>query len=121
MIRRPPRSTRTDTLFPYTTLFRADSTPAQWPERGAKKLRVGTQSSCGRRAELIQRLRFDPLHFGAEGERIEARFAAALSAASCRDWERRPYPPDPARCDRARGLFPRPRRRGARGVASWRE
>src|SRR3546814_16573983 len=29
MIRRPPRSTRTDTLFPYTTLFRslADSFP----------------------------------------------------------------------------------------------
>src|SRR3546814_5825225 len=27
MIRRPPRSTRTDTLFPYTTLFR--STPEQ--------------------------------------------------------------------------------------------
>src|SRR3546814_4618159 len=25
MIRRPPRSTRTDTLFPYTTLFRSDS------------------------------------------------------------------------------------------------
>src|SRR3546814_16054677 len=24
MIRRPPRSTRTDTFFPYTTLFRAD-------------------------------------------------------------------------------------------------
>src|SRR3546814_18868378 len=24
MIRRPPRSTRTDTLFPYTTLFRSD-------------------------------------------------------------------------------------------------
>src|SRR3546814_10186141 len=29
MIRRPPRSTRTDTLFPYTTLFRSV------PERGA--------------------------------------------------------------------------------------
>src|SRR3546814_12452142 len=31
MIRRPPRSTRTDTLFPYTTLFRspaADGLPA---------------------------------------------------------------------------------------------
>src|SRR3546814_14023850 len=28
MIRRPPRSTRTDTLFPYTTLFR--SCPAAW-------------------------------------------------------------------------------------------
>src|SRR3546814_15336362 len=26
MIRRPPRSTRTDTLFPYTTLFRSDRT-----------------------------------------------------------------------------------------------
>src|SRR3546814_3387606 len=27
MIRRPPRSTRTDTLFPYTTLFRSVSDP----------------------------------------------------------------------------------------------
>src|SRR3546814_14843305 len=27
MIRRPPRSTRTDTLFPYTTLFRSVSCP----------------------------------------------------------------------------------------------
>src|SRR3546814_12663037 len=26
MIRRPPRSTRTDTLFPYTTLFRSTET-----------------------------------------------------------------------------------------------
>src|SRR3546814_5260533 len=26
MIRRPPRSTRTDTLFPYTTLFRSEAT-----------------------------------------------------------------------------------------------
>src|SRR3546814_16384149 len=25
MIRRPPRSTRTDTLFPYTTLFRSNA------------------------------------------------------------------------------------------------
>src|SRR3546814_15276510 len=28
MIRRPPRSTRTDTLFPYTTLFRSDEVEA---------------------------------------------------------------------------------------------
>src|SRR3546814_1810106 len=28
MIRRPPRSTRTDTLFPYTTLFRSSNRPA---------------------------------------------------------------------------------------------
>src|SRR3546814_1114506 len=27
MIRRPPRSTRTDTLFPYTTLFRSANPP----------------------------------------------------------------------------------------------
>src|SRR3546814_13329334 len=27
MIRRPPRSTRTDTLFPYTTLFRSSRGP----------------------------------------------------------------------------------------------
>src|SRR3546814_12532964 len=30
MIRRPPRSTRTDTLVPYTTLFRPDPTPKNW-------------------------------------------------------------------------------------------
>src|SRR3546814_6858468 len=31
MIRRPPRSTRTDTLFPYTTLFRSALTAAADP------------------------------------------------------------------------------------------
>src|SRR3546814_2025838 len=32
MIRRPPRSTRTDTLFPYTTLFRSFAVPGiNWP------------------------------------------------------------------------------------------
>src|SRR3546814_10200075 len=37
MIRRPPRSTRTDTLFPYTTLFRSGAArrhPARADERG---------------------------------------------------------------------------------------
>src|SRR3546814_17211606 len=29
MIRRPPRSTRTDTLFPYTTLFRSTNVARQ--------------------------------------------------------------------------------------------
>src|SRR3546814_17995470 len=38
MIRRPPRSTLTDTLFPYTTLFRS----ARLPGRGAP-------GRCGRR------------------------------------------------------------------------
>src|SRR3546814_2136579 len=31
MIRRPPRSTRTDTLFPYTTLFRSRQSDDQLP------------------------------------------------------------------------------------------
>src|SRR3546814_11410161 len=30
-IRRPPRATRTDTLFPYTTLFRSDKAKAAQP------------------------------------------------------------------------------------------
>src|SRR3546814_3018047 len=34
MIRRPPRSTRTDTLFPYTTLFRS---PRREIRRGASR------------------------------------------------------------------------------------
>src|SRR3546814_8115221 len=32
MIRRPPRSTRTDTLFPYTTLFRSRLAAARLPD-----------------------------------------------------------------------------------------
>src|SRR3546814_10751911 len=32
MIRRPPRSTRTDTLFPYTTLFRSREPAKVHPE-----------------------------------------------------------------------------------------
>src|SRR3546814_7241708 len=35
MIRRPPRSTRTDTLFPYTTLFRSH------PRRGRQRPPAG--------------------------------------------------------------------------------
>src|SRR3546814_19921406 len=47
MIRRPPRSTRTDTLFPYTTLFRSGAgrvkAPFCW--RGRHHCRVG-EGSC---------------------------------------------------------------------------
>src|SRR3546814_9484326 len=39
MIRRPPRSTRTDTLFPYTTLFRSP------PKRITKSRRTAAQHS----------------------------------------------------------------------------
>src|SRR3546814_8065542 len=40
MIRRPPRSTRTDTLFPYTTLFRSEWLEAHFPDRKAKVLKL---------------------------------------------------------------------------------
>src|SRR3546814_2842341 len=33
MIRRPPRSTRTDTLFPYTPLFRSARADLRWRHR----------------------------------------------------------------------------------------
>src|SRR3546814_18477564 len=42
MIRRPPRSTRTDTLFPYTTLFRSDEvTDTLSPRYGRNKYSNG--------------------------------------------------------------------------------
>src|SRR3546814_1175620 len=41
MIRRPPRSTRTDTLFPYTTLFRS-AISSNKACRSARSLRRGT-------------------------------------------------------------------------------
>src|SRR3546814_11059697 len=36
MIRRPPRSTRTDTLFPYTTLFRSMAGDPTGPPRAVR-------------------------------------------------------------------------------------
>src|SRR3546814_12087007 len=38
MLRRPPRSTRTDTLFPYTTLFRSDGKAIAAGRRAIGKL-----------------------------------------------------------------------------------
>src|SRR3546814_2106054 len=40
MIRRPPRSTRTDTLFPYTTLFRSQRQAAA-DDAGERRLDLG--------------------------------------------------------------------------------
>src|SRR3546814_1029434 len=44
MIRRPPRSTRTDTLFPYTTLFRSQYTRCQQERTG--RPRRARPASC---------------------------------------------------------------------------
>src|SRR3546814_1043730 len=46
MIRRPPRSTRTDTLFPYTTLFRSaqsSSASCEPPGRHCCTISAGTR------------------------------------------------------------------------------
>src|SRR3546814_3749103 len=47
MIRRPPRSTRTDTLFPYTTLFRSIPSRVQYrePRRTPRPHVAGVQTA----------------------------------------------------------------------------
>src|SRR6056297_982566 len=52
MIRRPPRSTRTDTLFPYTTLFRSGSTAASSTSTPCSTSPpCAPNSCCGTRSE----------------------------------------------------------------------
>src|SRR3546814_20385947 len=68
MIRRPPRSTRTDTLFPYTTLFRSEAT-RPWAEPG----NGGIVCHC----ELVTR------------REIEAALAGPLPARSLAGLKRR--------------------------------
>src|SRR3546814_822391 len=48
MIRRPPRSTRTDTLFPYTTLFRSPllRRPAEEARRRSARSAAGCSEGC---------------------------------------------------------------------------
>src|SRR3546814_1812704 len=53
MIRRPPRSTRTDTLFPYTTLFRS-----------LTRLQIEIETSCFANT-LQEQHKFVPLIIGA--------------------------------------------------------
>src|SRR3546814_6010326 len=48
MIRRPPRSTRTDTLFPYTTLFRSEFSR---DDRGARLARQAAACVAAQRPD----------------------------------------------------------------------
>src|SRR3546814_13821394 len=88
MIRRPPRSTRTDTLFPYTTLFRsAGAEPGGHRRRGHAEKTVRLRNfphrneRAGRRAAAlyaahaaVQRLcRKAPADLGAAGTAGEHR------------------------------------------------
>src|SRR3546814_13431795 len=65
MIRRPPRSTRTDTLFPYTTLFRS--------HRGHVRL-AGSTRQCERRS-LQARGAVSPDAFHAQYQPLSRRSA----------------------------------------------
>src|SRR3546814_1117233 len=70
MIRRPPRSTRTDTLFPYTTLFRSRRRRDQF-ETGA----AGEQGGDMRMTGVADRFRFE------RGDFVDAQpLVAALMA-----------------------------------------
>src|SRR3546814_13449737 len=68
MIRRPPRSTRTDTLFPDTTLFRSIADRDHQPQR-----RVGDRKARARAAEQPRgHVGLEAAHLGAV-VRIDAR------------------------------------------------
>src|SRR3546814_9701730 len=54
MIRRPTRSTRTDTLFPATTLFRSAVAAARSRLRAAFAARAGGEGSPGRRPNGVR-------------------------------------------------------------------
>src|SRR3546814_8169936 len=80
MIRRPPRSTRTDTLFPYTTLFRS-AKPAARDGAGAQVDALDT----GRINEDLapRERRGQPRHelrIELEGERLLARRGERVGA-----------------------------------------
>src|SRR3546814_2120946 len=63
MLRRPPRSTRTDTLFPYTTLFRSLVALAGPLQLGI----IGLLVPVDRRGERRQRRRLQTLRQGLFG------------------------------------------------------
>src|SRR3546814_6884470 len=78
MIRRPPRSTRTDTLFPYTTLFRSpfDSGP---PNTHAVRLKaVGgvapTYCACRLRSIVAVDLGLQVVLLAEPRDQVELRF-----------------------------------------------
>src|SRR3546814_4800370 len=70
MIRRPPRSTRTDTLFPYTTLFRSGHDEAPLTPVDSSADREGRHASTGQTKRLrAVDLRLRPAEVEAHGLR----------------------------------------------------
>src|SRR3546814_11276816 len=78
MIRRPPRSTRTDTLFPYTTLFRSPSRRRLRHRRArADHPQHGGLTGATREAERSRRVRLD--HLGRPDRSSRCSDASALT------------------------------------------
>src|SRR3546814_5288088 len=66
MVRRPPRSTRTDTLFPYTTLFRSQNArPGRDRRRSSRK---GNLHAPGHLSSRPIRRRAHPPHISLRSE-----------------------------------------------------
>src|SRR3546814_15238332 len=97
MIRRPPRSTRTDTLFPYTTLFRSALEPdvEQDQRRAPRRDRLERGIAVRRVARLIALVlehashEFADIEFVIDAENVErhnqvVRFLE-IGRASCRE------------------------------------
>src|SRR3546814_20893998 len=89
MIRRPPRSTRTDTLLPYTTLFRSDGL-ARDPHRprppGPAEPPVACPAACRRRTQSLG-------HVPDDQRRRRVRGSEGAAAAGARAREGVPRPP----------------------------
>src|SRR3546814_17919853 len=80
MIRRPPRSTRTDTLFPYTTLFRSKNTTklGYKDQRELDQLPARIDAPAAEAAALEQKLA-DPAPYNKDTAGF-AQLTAALAA-----------------------------------------
>src|SRR3546814_13373086 len=74
MIRRPPRSTRTDTLFPYTTLFRSAKAGIDRDILLAEQMRAESEHRRGHAAAAGGNERFVEINVGG-GERRLKRVA----------------------------------------------
>src|SRR3546814_1668273 len=81
MIRRPPRSTRTDTLFPYTTLFRSRASAASSTSPRATLMVVRAAASLAGGYMAVS-LKDRPVDRGQQDSRLQryATIVAQLSA-----------------------------------------
>src|SRR3546814_3730499 len=85
MIRRPPRSTRTDTLFPYTTLFRSIDR-AMFDPSSAEKADQGktTTALMKERGEVERQLEAAEARWLEASEALEQALAAQAQPVSRR-------------------------------------